>query len=143
MTTQAVPPKIKSAPSLGFFAVIVLGAAFLGVAAVVFFFNPSSYGFYPICLFHQLTGLNCPGCGATRSFYALLHGHFQQAIKDNALFVLSLAATAIRGAWIVQRKFSGKMVGQFFPTKWLWPILIVAIVFSVLRNLPEFSFLSP
>lgn len=143
MTTQAVPPKIKSAPSLGFFAVIVLGAAFLVVATVVFFFNPSRYGFYPICLFHQLTGLNCPGCGATRSFCALLHGHFQQAVKDNALFVFSLAATAIRGAWVVQQKFSGKMVGQFFPTKWLWPVLIVAIVFAVLRNLPEFSFLSP
>ena len=143
MTTQSVPPKIRSTPSLGFFALAISGAAFLGAAAVVFFFNPSHYGFYPVCVFHQLTGLNCPGCGATRSFYALLHGHFQLAVKDNALFIFLLAAMAIRGAWFAQQKFLGKSVGQFFPAKWSWPVLIVAAIFSVLRNLPAFSFLSP
>jgi len=143
MTTQSIPPKIKSAPSLGFFAVAILATAILGVAAVVFFFNPSRYGFYPTCLFHQVTGLNCPGCGATRSFYALLHGHFQLALKDNALFIFLLGATAIRGAWFVQRKIFRKPTGEFFPTKWLWPLLIVAAMFTILRNLPAFSFLSP
>lgn len=30
---------------------------------------------YP-CLFHQITGLFCPGCGGTRAFTSLLQGHF-------------------------------------------------------------------
>lgn len=30
---------------------------------------------YP-CLFHQLSGLYCPGCGGTRAVKALLEGHF-------------------------------------------------------------------
>jgi len=137
------PPKIKSPLAPGFFAAIILGAAFFGVAAVIFFFNPSRYGFYPICLFHQVTGLNCPGCGATRSFYALLHGNFQSAIKDNALFILLLGTATIRGAWFAQRKFFHKPTGQFISTKWLWPMLIAVVVFSVLRNLPSFSFFSP
>lgn len=30
---------------------------------------------YP-CMFHQITGLFCPGCGGTRAFTSLLQGHF-------------------------------------------------------------------
>lgn len=110
---------------------------------MVFFFNPSTHGFYPVCMFHKVTGWNCPGCGATRSFYALLHGHFQMALKDNAFFIFCLGAMSVRGAWFAQRKFFDKPAGHFFPANWLWPLLIVALIFSVLRNLPAFSFLSP
>ena len=135
-------PKIKSSP-LPVFAGIILGATFFGAAAVVFFFNPSAYGFYPICMFHELTGLNCPGCGGTRSLYALLHGNFQLAFKDNALFIFMLVAVAIRGVWFALRKISNKPTGHFFTSKMLWPLLVILFVFSVLRNLPAFSFLSP
>lgn len=30
---------------------------------------------FKICIFHEITGLYCPGCGGTRAFFALLHGH--------------------------------------------------------------------
>ena len=75
--SQPVPPKISAPPSLTAFAAIVLGATALGAGAVVFFFNPSTHGFYPVCLFHALTGWNCPGCGGTRAAYALLHGNIR------------------------------------------------------------------
>jgi hypothetical protein len=142
---QSIPPKIKSlaSPGLGFFAGAVASAAILGAGAVVFFFNPSSHGFYPICLFHQLTGWNCPGCGGTRSVYALLHGHFALALKDNALFVLLIATFALQGAWFGTKKILRRPAGQFFPAKYLWLLLAVAVIFTVLRNLPEFAFLSP
>lgn len=143
--SQSIPPKIRAtpAPSLTVFAAIVLGVAVLGAGAVLFFFNPSSNAFYPICLFHQLTGLDCPGCGGTRSAYALLHGNLLQALKDNALFVLLLPVIAWRGAWLAWGKYSGKPVGQFFPAKSLWVLLAATVIFTVLRNLPMFSFLSP
>ena len=137
------PPKMKAAPSLGLFAGVILSFAFLGAGAVVYFFNPSTHGFYPICLFHQLTGLNCPGCGGTRSLYALLHGHFALALKDNGLLVLVLPAVALRGVWLAGKKHFGKPTGQFFPAKGLWSLLAVTVMFAVLRNLPAFSFLSP
>jgi Protein of unknown function (DUF2752) len=142
-TSTSVPPKIKTPPSLAWFAAGVLGATALGAGAVLFFFNPSTHGFYPSCLFHRLTGLNCPGCGGTRAMYALLHGDWRLALKDNALFVALLAATAARGAWFARGTIRHRPIGQFFPTKWLWPLLAVAVVFTVLRNLPAFAFLSP
>jgi hypothetical protein len=142
---QSVPPKIKSSaqPSLAVFAGGVFGAAILGAGAFVFFFNPSTHGFYPVCLFHQMTGLNCPGCGMTRALYALLHGNFLLALKDNALFIFTLAFLAARGAWFAAKHFSHKHAGQFLTPKMLWAFLIIAGAFTVLRNFPAFSFLSP
>jgi len=141
--SQPVPPRISAPPSLTLFAVILLGATAIGGGAVVFFFNPSAHGFYPICLFHKLTGWNCPGCGGTRSLYALLHGNFALALKDNALFVLLLPAVVLRGAWFNAKKILRRPAGQFFPAKFLWVLLAIAVVFTVLRNLPAFAFLSP
>src|ERR1019366_9327349 len=106
--TRPPPQKISAPSSLTAFAVIVMGAAFAGAGAVVYFFNPSTHGFYPICLFHQMTGLNCPGCGGTRSAYALLHGNVALAVKDNALFVLLIPAVALRGVWFAGKKFLGR-----------------------------------
>jgi hypothetical protein len=141
--SQSVPPKISAPPSLTAFAVIVLGATALGAGAVVFFFNPSTNGFYPVCQFHKLTGWNCPGCGGTRSAYALLHGNVALALKDNALFVVLLAAAAGRGIWFAARRIRRQPVGEFLPARILWAMLAIAVVFTVLRNLPAFAFLSP
>ncbi|HEX5400437.1 MAG TPA: DUF2752 domain-containing protein [Verrucomicrobiae bacterium] len=141
----SIPPKIKSAaaPGFGLIAAVAGSVAILGACAVVFFLNPSTHGFYPVCMFHEMTGWNCPGCGGTRSLYSLLHGHFVTALKDNALFILLLPVLALRGAWFAFKRFHGRPTGQFFPAKFLWWLLAVALVFTVLRNLPEFSFLSP
>ncbi len=40
---------------------------------------PSHGAGIPVCLFHALTGLPCPGCGLTRAFSSLLHGQVQAA----------------------------------------------------------------
>jgi len=121
----------------------MLGATAIGVAATVFFFNPSTHGFYPVCLFHSLTGLNCPGCGMTRALYALVHGNLRPALKDNALFVGMLAALAVWGARYIYRKSKKQPATFNVPPKLLWMFLVVAFVFAVLRNLPEFEWLSP
>ena len=136
-----VPPKI-STPNARV-AAIVLAALAAGVAAVVFFFNPASHGFYPVCEFHRLTGLNCPGCGGTRALYALLHGHWAVALRDNALLVGGLVFLAVRGGWFAVRKFCGRASGEFIPARFLWLLLVTMVVFTVLRNLPALAFLSP
>jgi len=141
--TTAIPPKIRTQSPLAFFAGTILVAAIFGAAAVVFFFDPDKNVFYPVCAFHKLTGLNCPGCGATRSLHALLHGNFPLALHDNALFVFTLAALASRGMWFAAKRISRKPAGHVLEPKVLWAFLIVALAFGVLRNLPVFSFLSP
>ncbi|HEY2143379.1 MAG TPA: DUF2752 domain-containing protein [Candidatus Udaeobacter sp.] len=40
---------------------------------------------WPICMFHQLTGLPCLTCGMTRCAIQFFHGHFLAALKWNPL----------------------------------------------------------
>ncbi|MGI8788297.1 MAG: DUF2752 domain-containing protein [Pyrinomonadaceae bacterium] len=113
---------------------------------VVGYFNPTTAGFFPVCPLHELTGLNCPGCGLTRGFHALFHGDVTTALHYNALLpalafvfaylLVSMSLTAIRG-----RGLSWK----FFTPSATYGFLIVALVFFVLRNLPfyPFTFLAP
>jgi len=141
--SQSAPPKIAAPQSLVFFTVVVLVVAALGSGAVLFFFDPAKHGFFPVCLFHSLTGLNCPGCGATRAAYQLLHGHLVRALHDNALFVLTLTALTVQGAWLVMRKIRKREVGFVMSPVMLWALLVTVFVFTVLRNLPAFAWLSP
>ena len=140
--TKSAPPKLAGS-SLVLFAVIVLTMALLGSGAVLFFFDPAQHGFYPVCLFHALTGLNCPGCGATRAAYQLLHGHLLRALHDNALFVLTLAALAAQAAWRVRQKLWNRPTAFSLPSGILWAFLLVVLAFTGLRNLPAFAWLSP
>jgi hypothetical protein len=142
---RAVPPKLKWAgcsPSV-FFTGTVLGLVTLGIGLVVYCFDPSQTPFYPGCAFHRLTGLNCPGCGATRGLYALLHGRWRVALQDNALFLLTLVALILRAGWLGIQSLRHRPAAPFIPTRSLFPWLILALIFGVLRNFPAFAFLSP
>ncbi len=70
-----------------------------------------------MCLFHTLTGLNCPGCGGTRAAYQLLHGRLLLALRDNALFILALAALTARGVWFAVRKIRHQPATLAVPPK--------------------------
>lgn len=43
------------------------------------------------CVFYEITGLKCPGCGITRGMVALLHFDFYNAICYNAFLFLIIA----------------------------------------------------
>jgi hypothetical protein len=141
--SKILPQKNSATLSPGVFAGVVLGATVIGASAMVFFFNPSTHGFYPVCLFHTLTGLNCPGCGMTRALYALLHGNFPLALKDNALFVAAIAVLAIWSVRFVFLKLKSQPATFNVSPKFLWIFLVISIVFVVIRNLPGFEWLSP
>ncbi len=47
-----------------------------------------------LCLFHWVTGLDCPLCGMTRAMLALARGHWREAIRYNALSPLGAAMLA-------------------------------------------------
>ncbi|HEY7348611.1 MAG TPA: DUF2752 domain-containing protein [Ktedonobacterales bacterium] len=43
-----------------------------------------------LCLFKNLTGRPCPGCGMTRAISSAAHGDFKQAFRHNKLVIIVL-----------------------------------------------------
>ncbi len=144
-TLPAVPPKLPRPRRVAsvWLGGLLLGVLALGGVSLVFFFDPAVTPFYPVCAFHRLTGLNCPGCGATRGLYALLHGHWGQAWRDNALFLVTLGAALLRAGWLGLAWVRARPVASLIPTWSLIVWLVLALVFGVVRNLPVGAFLSP
>jgi 4-amino-4-deoxy-L-arabinose transferase-like glycosyltransferase len=64
-------------------------AGFVVVGAVLYSFPPQEYHFYPVCPLYAFTHLLCPGCGGTRALYQLLHLHFSEAWRLNALVTVA------------------------------------------------------
>jgi uncharacterized protein DUF2752 len=50
---------------------------------------------WPHCAFHDLTGLPCLTCGATRAAVEFFHGHFLHALTWNPLAFSALCAVSI------------------------------------------------
>ncbi len=103
-------------------AAVVSGVA--ATAAVLYRYPPEMNAFYPRCPFYALTGLLCPGCGATRALAALVHGHFAVAMHWNGLIVLLLPGLALYGAVAYRRAVAGKVAA--------WPRISNAMVFALL-----------
>ena len=45
---------------------------------------------WPVCIFHEITGLPCVTCGMTRCTIQFFHGHFLAALKWNPLVFTAL-----------------------------------------------------
>ncbi len=114
----------------------ILGLLFLAVALYYFFLNPyQQTDFFMSCPFYKITGYQCPGCGSQRAFHELLHFHFFEAFKQNALFVLGIPYVLLIFYANFNKEKHQKLRQVLLGNKTLLILLIVAILFGVLRNL--------
>ena len=117
----------------------------MAVAIFLFFFNPASPAnqFFPRCLFRQLTGLQCPGCGSTRACYHLLHLDPVTAFKLNPLMVLTLPFIVYGFLGYTRSALTGRPQRRIFiPPPYLWAWLAVMMVFWIFRNTPWYPFVA-
>ncbi len=117
------------------FVLLALGGALLLLLFVI----------RPPCLISSVTGFLCAGCGGQRMALALLRGDFPAAFHYNGFLLLSLPLWAayiiaetvfyVRGKPpLYRRRPVLAAIGVY---------LLLAVVFSVLRNLPGFEMLRP
>lgn len=126
---------LRAAILLGIAVLFLLGAGYL------YGHNPVEVPFIP-CIFYELTGLYCPGCGAGRASYAILHGQFYQAFRYNplmifVLFFLALYFTARGLDWLIT---GGNHIDRHIPDKYLYWLLVVIMIYGIIRNIPCFPF---
>lgn len=118
--------------------VLFVAAAAAGGALYLYYHSPYEY---PLpCVYHLLTGLYCPGCGAGRACYFLLHGQIAEAFSYNPLMVIFLpffgVYVFVRVAdWVITGK---NHVDEKMNIKLLLGILVVIFLYGVVRNIPVF-----
>jgi hypothetical protein len=122
-------------------ALVALGATAAAVTTAAVAPSIARYG--PPCPFHSMTGLDCPGCGATRAVLALTRGDVAAALGHNVFIVASLPLLVVVWvSWLRSSRF-----GVAWPA-WLRSALPLAVwagvglAFAVARNLPV-PFLEP
>jgi hypothetical protein len=121
----------------------VTGAA-LVAASTLYVIDPNQPGHYPTCPFLAVTGLYCPGCGSLRATHDLLHGDLTGALARNPLAVLAVPYLVLALVTFVMRAMGRPAPRSTSLPAWvIWLLLAVVLAFTVLRNLPGFSLLSP
>jgi uncharacterized protein DUF2752 len=108
----------------------------VATATLLYYFDPNQCPYYPTCLFHQTTGLLCPGCGSLRALHQLLHGHVLAALRFNPLLVLGLLPLGWFAGSVLIRNAHARSSAVLPSTRWLWVCLVLALAFSVWRNIP-------
>lgn len=114
-------------------------AILLVAAGVMFFFvDPVKATWAPKCMFHTLTGWQCPGCGISRASHALLHGHLREALAYNYFFIFSipyfLAVCAATFFPCVKRRYT-KFYNFIIGTKPAYTYIALFCIWWVIRNI--------
>lgn len=145
------PPATSRAPERALAArmrricrpLLLAATAAAGAVTAQVLFDPFTQH-VPLCVFHALTGLQCPGCGMTRAVHALLSGHPLLALRCNLLLVLALPL--ILALWLrwVRDRWRGVTRAPQLPSRaLLLTVLTLAVAYAVLRNLPGLAVLAP
>ena len=106
----------------------------IGVLAIILYIK---YGIGIPCIFHETTGLYCPGCGMTRAISSLIQLNPHQAFRYNALIIF-IPIIVIYNIYKIITKREIKI-----PNKIWYGILIIVVLYGILRNIPLFSYLAP
>lgn len=89
------------------------------------------------CTLYTWTGLYCPGCGGTRSIYALLQGNLVQSF----CFHPFVPYAVILGGWFmvsqtIERLSKGKIkIALHFRMIYVWIALVLIVVNVIYKNI--------
>ncbi|MCH7877701.1 MAG: DUF2752 domain-containing protein [candidate division Zixibacteria bacterium] len=99
---------------------------------IVLFWLPSDGVGITLCPLSNLSGLDCPACGLTRSVSSLLHLDFSRSLSYHplgtlALFGLLLIASPLRCA---EKVNESKRFSSFYSYRWQIVVTLFVIVWA-------------
>ena len=97
------------------------------------------------CIFHEITGWYCSGCGITRSIESLVTFNLYQAFRYNMLVVVLIPFFLIcvinsLYCYVIDRK---NTIYSRVPVNLLIVLVVITLIFGILRNIEPFDFLAP
>ena len=119
-------------------------AAAIGAAGLCYTAIHKATGFFIPCLFHQATGLLCPGCGVSRMCLHLLRLDFSGAFGANPVLFMMLPLLALI---LIRSMIQYYRAGTTTLSR-RWEVLAIALLvilllFGVWRNLLQYAILHP
>lgn len=127
-------PKDRRLKKVIFTALLLVALCLTGVLL-------SKAGFGIPCVFHKISGLECPGCGITRMVGAFLEGNLSRAWRYNPftflaapillVLMLRLAARYIRSGQPMLTRKENLVV---------WVLVVCAVIFGIMRNMAFYPY---
>ena len=93
------------------------------------------------CIFYEVTGLYCPGCGITRLCVSLFEGDLYQAFRYNPVIFIDVPIIFI--LFVLDILLKDKKIIKKITNVLIIILIVITVIFGVLRNIPAFSFLAP
>jgi len=123
-------------------AVGAAGGAWIALAGIAY--RPQGAGVLSIgCPVAHFTGLDCPGCGSTRSLGALARLDPAAAFDHNALVPIALAFVVVSWALWTRSRWSARPTPALVRGPFaILTIAAVLVAFTVLRNLDAGAWLA-
>jgi len=119
---------------------IIIGLFIVLVLLVIYYSLFTKLGIGLDCPIHELTGIYCPSCGITRLFFSLFELNIAKAFRYNQYIFVLLCLSIIY--LIIKYLFKIKI--SIINNKYFYTIFIISlIVWTIVRNLPYFTFLRP
>lgn len=133
--TGVVKVPARIAAVLFIFMILLVGSGFL-------YYHSPEDNYWLICMFYKLSGYYCPGCGAGRACYCILHGRLAQAFRYNPLLCILLPWLALYIAacgiqWLVTGR---ETVSSRIPIEATYVLLAVVILYGIARNIDVYPF---
>jgi hypothetical protein len=110
-----------------FFAALLFFAAFSSVnfGRVTLF----GYTIPSLCMFHNITGFDCPGCGITRSFIFALHGQWYNSYLMHLWGIPLAAIVAFQIPYRIWRAAGGRPFQVSTQTsRWIKIFVVISIL---------------
>jgi hypothetical protein len=90
---------------------------------------------WPLCMFHEITGLPCATCGMTRCGIQFFHGHFLTALKWNPLVFTALCSlTAFDLYAFATLAMRGPRLRICFCSETAKTFMRIAVIFALVLN---------
>lgn len=123
--------------------IIMLVLLILLAGSLFLYYHSPKGGLMLACPIQALTGYHCPGCGAGRACYAILHGQWYQAFRYNPLLVILLPwiilyYTICGVQWVVYGK---ERLSIHIPERIPLIIFIILIIYGIVRNIEVYPFM--
>ncbi len=87
------------------------------------------------CPIYSITGLQCPGCGISRMFLALLRLDISAAFQYNPVVLCLLPLLILVGARKIYLYIRYNKKKDRFCDALIWVMIVVLVLFGILRNI--------